>query len=133
MHTVKYSYFKTYLLANKIILFVILLISIYPLIVEFTNYSIICQYKQIYAQDCRSCGLTRGLKSCFKGDFAKAKELNIQSLYIFNIIILQIFMRLTIVLFPQWIFNMYKFRFQIILIIDIILTTGIVICDIVFY
>jgi hypothetical protein len=85
---------ETYNLANKFLLFMLLLMFLYPLITASLNVGFSCQYKLIFGTECRSCGLTRGLRNCFKLDFLTANKLNPQSTFVFIIIISQITLRI---------------------------------------
>lgn len=88
---------ETYILANKILLFLLLLILLYPLFTAFFNVGFSCQHKIIFGTSCRSCGLTRGLWSCMKLDFLTANKFNTQSTFIYITIICQIIFRFSLI------------------------------------
>ena len=96
---------ETYFLANKIIVFILLIVLLYPLFSKSFNFGFPCQYKLIYGAECRSCGLTRGLQLCVKFDFLKANKLNSQSTFVFFALILQIIFRSIFILFSR--FNLF--------------------------
>lgn len=89
---------ETYGLANKIIVALLLLVFLYPLLSLYFHSGFSCQYKLIYGVECRSCGLTRGLQSCMKFDFSTANKFNLQSTFVFTVIISQILFRISMLL-----------------------------------
>jgi len=58
-----------------------------------------CNFKSIYDKECSSCGLTRGIAECFKGDFNTANDYNAQSFIFFIFILLQLIMRPFLLIF----------------------------------
>jgi hypothetical protein len=88
---------ETYVLANKIILFLLLLVFLYPLLTAYFNFGFSCQHKIIFGTDCRSCFLTRGLRSCMKLNFSTANKLNTQSTFIYITVISQIIFRFLLI------------------------------------
>ncbi|RDI50478.1 uncharacterized protein DUF2752 [Flavobacterium glaciei] len=88
---------ETYNLANKMLLFILLSMFLYPLLTAYLNLGFSCQYKLIFGTECRSCGLTRGLRNCLKFDFSTANKFNAQSTFVFLIIIIQIILRISLI------------------------------------
>ncbi|MCG3165160.1 MAG: hypothetical protein POELPBGB_00922 [Bacteroidia bacterium] len=86
-----------YLLANKALLFLMLLLLLYLIFMSCFDIGFACQHKIFFGTECRSCGLTRGLWSCMKLDFATANKFNTQSTFIFISIICQILFRFLLV------------------------------------
>ena len=89
---------EAYGLANKIIVTLLLLAFLYPLLSLYFHSGFSCQYKLIYGSECRSCGLTRGLQSCMKFDFSNANKFNLQSTFLFTVLIGQILFRTSMLL-----------------------------------
>ena len=87
---------SAYYLANKILLVLCTIAFIYPIISDWFNVGFACQYETLNGTHCRSCGLTRGLYACFKGNFKEATQLNSQSIFLFITFIGQIVFRLII-------------------------------------
>lgn len=87
---------ETYDLANKLMLLILLMVFLYPLFTSYLNFGFSCQHKLIYGTECRSCGLTRGLQSCISFDFSTANKFNVQSTFIFFVIICQIIFRISL-------------------------------------
>ena len=124
---------ETYYLANKVIIFILLLLVLYPLLTNYFNVGFPCQYKLIYGSECRSCGLTRGLQSCVKFDFINANKLNSQSTFIFIALICQIMLRFLLMLFSR--FNFYKTNSDIvrILSLDLFINITLIIINLKYY
>jgi hypothetical protein len=127
------SAYETYYLANKIIVFILLLVLLYPLFTKYFNLGFSCQYKMIYGTECRSCGLTRGLESCVKFDFINANKLNAQSTFIFIALICQILLRFLLMLFSR--FNFFKTHSNIVrtLSLDLFINTTLIIINLKYY
>ncbi len=85
-----------YLVTNKLLILILSVIFLYPLFIKFSGVNFTCDYKFFTGKECRSCGLTRGLQSCFRLDFSKAIIYNVQSIFVFYSIIIQIISRLII-------------------------------------
>jgi len=94
-----HSYSATYLLANKLIVLVILLTLSYVVVMNYFNIEFSCQYQGLYGKECRSCGITRGLWSCFQLDFISANKFNSRSIYTFVTILMQLFYRFILIAF----------------------------------
>lgn len=92
---------ETYDLANKLMVFILLLVFLYPLLTSYLNFGFSCQHKLIFGTECRSCGLTRGLQSCLKFDFSTANKFNAQSTFVFTVLIGQILFRISLLLFSS--------------------------------
>ena len=124
---------ETYYLANKIIIFILLLVLLYPLFTNYFNLGFPCQYKMIYGTECRSCGLTRGLQSCVKFDFINANKLNSQSTFIFFALIFQIIFRFFLILILK--LNVFKLNNNIvgILSLDLFINLTLIIINIKYY
>jgi hypothetical protein len=122
-----------YSIFNKIIILLILSAIAYPIISELLNLNFSCQYKQLFGVECRSCGITRGLKACLKLDFLKAKEFNNQSIFFFLIFIFQFLLRFTL-LFIEKFKNIYftKFLTQI-LVSDLLIIISLCLFNIFYY
>jgi hypothetical protein len=88
---------ETYIFANEIILFVALLVFLYPLFTPYFNGGFSCQHMMLFGTECRSCGLTRGLTSCMKLDFSTANKFNAQSAFIFVCVICQVIFRFLLI------------------------------------
>lgn len=95
------NHVETYCLANKIIVTLLLLVFFYLLTSLYFHSGFSCQYKLIYGTECRSCGLTRGLQSCLKFDFKTANEFNLQSTFVFTVLIGQILFRISMLLLSR--------------------------------
>lgn len=124
---------ETYYLANKIIIIVLLLVLLYPLLTNYFNIGFSCQYKMMYGTECRSCGLTRGLRLCVKFDFLNANKLNSQSTFIFFALVIQIIFRFFLILILK--FNFFKSNNNIvgILLLDLFLNLTLIIINIKYY
>ena len=103
-----YNIVETYILANKVMIFFILLILIYPLFIDCFELSFSCQYKLLTGKNCRSCGLTRGLLACYDFDFTQANKLNNQSLFTFITAICQLIFRILYLFKSNWIAKYLK-------------------------
>jgi len=103
-----YDIIETYILANKVLIFFIVLILIYPLFINCFELSLSCQYKLLTGKNCRSCGLTRGLLACYDFDFTYANKLNNQSVFTFITAICQLILRLLYLYKSNWIFKYIK-------------------------
>ena len=118
---------------NKIIILLILFAIAYPIILELLNINFSCQYKQLFGSECRSCGVTRGLKACLKLDFLKAKEFNNQSIFFFLILIFQFFLRLVLLFIEKFKHIFYtKFLTQI-LVFDLLTIISLCLFNIFYY
>jgi hypothetical protein len=122
---------ETYFLANKVIVFTLLLVLLYPIVTKYFNFGFPCQYKLIYNTECRSCGLTRGLQSCVNFDFLNANKLNYQSTFIFIALICQIIFRFILIL----ILKFYRKKNNIIeiLSLDLFINLTLIIFNIKYY
>ena len=89
---------EAYSFYNKIILILSFLIFIYAFIIIQNNFNIQCDSKKYFGKECHSCGLTRGLNECISFNYKKANEFNIQSVYIYCCLIIQIVLRIFILL-----------------------------------
>ena len=92
---------SAYILANKIIAFILLCVLLYPLFTKYLNVGFSCQHKIIFGTECRSCGLTRGLQSCMNFDFSTANKFNNQSTFIFITVICQLVFRFSFILISK--------------------------------
>ncbi len=90
---------STYFLANKILLFLLILILIYPIVIKCLNINVQCEYKKEFGSNCRSCGLTRGLIQCYSLNFKEALNFNTQSVFVFLNLIFQFLFRISIIVF----------------------------------
>jgi hypothetical protein len=122
---------KTYLLANKMMLFICICIILYPLIVILFSINIACQYKLLYGIPCRSCGLTRGLFMCFKGNFIKANFLNPQSTFIFISLITQLLVRMFLIRLSN--FKLFVKSYKRLFILDITILLSLFVTNKYFY
>ena len=125
--------FETYNLANKIMVFILMLVFLYPLLTACFHFGFSCQYKLIFGTECRSCGLTRGLQSCMKFDFSKANKLNAQSTFIFIILICQIIFRLSMLLISKKNFFLKPKTITTILSIDLFICITLLIFNLKYY
>ena len=116
----KLSVNQGYFRANQVLLVLVLLAFLYPVLTELFNVENMCQYKIIYGRNCRSCGLTRGLRECYSGNFHSAQLLNNQSVFIFSIFIFQFIYRLGIHFWNYWTKFSDKFV-KVLISIDIII------------
>lgn len=91
-----FSLGQVYFRANQILLFLVFLAFLYPVLTDLLNLNSTCQYEMIYGRSCRSCGLTRGLRECYSGNFDNALLLNKQSVFFFSAFVFQLTYRLGI-------------------------------------
>ncbi len=101
-----YSSLETYVLTNLILLLILVLMLLYPIIIDYFNLNFTCQYKLLHGNECRSCRITRGLQACLKNDFVSANKFNSQSNFIYVSIIGQICFRISVLFF----FRIKRFR-----------------------
>ncbi|MGM9878602.1 MAG: DUF2752 domain-containing protein [Bacilli bacterium] len=66
----------------KFILFMFLILLVFGILVVFV-FDVNCLFKTIFNIPCPGCGLTRGFRALFKGDFALAFNYNILTIPIF--------------------------------------------------
>ena len=110
---------ETYLVVNKTLLLLILLAMLYLLVIQITKIGIPCNYKIIHGVECKSCGLTRGLSECLKGNFEAANNYNPQSILWMYFLIIQLLFR-PFVLVYYWIQPLsFNFHLKKIIMLDI--------------
>lgn len=71
--------YSAYTIANCIILGGIVFVLVYPPLSGYFGYGLKCQTQIISGVQCSSCGLTRGISSCWDGDFELANRYNLNS------------------------------------------------------
>ncbi|PCI98010.1 MAG: hypothetical protein COB15_06660 [Flavobacteriales bacterium] len=78
-----------------------------------------CQYKLINGVECKSCGLTRGLSECIKGNFEAANTFNPQSILWMYFLTVQLLFRPFVIVY-YWIQPLsFKRQLKKIIILDV--------------
>jgi len=124
---------EVYSVFNKIIILLVLTAIAYPTILDLLNVNFSCQYKQLFGVECRSCGVTRGLKECLKFDFIKANRFNNQSIFYFATFIFQFLLRLILFLVDKFKHVFFINFFTQIFVIDLLLTISLCLFNIYYY